>query len=164
MQILCVLKSIFAAVHRKLGVCLVKKMDVFFFWNRIEWMGILQLGLWRSLFFMVEDRFQCQHLLIVCPCLIQKQQYLNSASMKRAGQCGDQVPQDQWQFGWAMHQVQAGECLLFGILLLVTSLILQIQSLHIQHLPLCKRLVQHLHQNFTSLQCHTSCYVVGFRV
>ncbi len=84
--------------------------------------------------------------------------------MKRAGQCGGQVLQDQWQFGWAMHQVQGGECLLFGILLLVTSFTLQIQSLHIQHLPLCKRLVQPLHQNFSSLQCHTSCYVVGFRV
>jgi hypothetical protein len=36
MQILCVLKSVAAAVHRKLGVLLVRKMDVFFFWNRIE--------------------------------------------------------------------------------------------------------------------------------
>jgi hypothetical protein len=30
------LKSIAAAVHRKLDVLLVKKMDVFFIWNRIE--------------------------------------------------------------------------------------------------------------------------------
>jgi hypothetical protein len=30
------LKSIAAAVHRKLDVLLVKEMDVFFIWNRIE--------------------------------------------------------------------------------------------------------------------------------
>jgi hypothetical protein len=36
MQILEVLKSIAAAVHRKLDVLLVKEMDVFFIWNRIE--------------------------------------------------------------------------------------------------------------------------------
>jgi len=36
MQILRVLKSIAVAVHRKLDVLLVKKIDAFFFWNRIE--------------------------------------------------------------------------------------------------------------------------------
>jgi len=66
MQILCVLKSIGAAVHRKLGVLLVKEMDVFFSAKGLNEWVLLQLGFWRSLFFMVEDRFHCQHLLIVC--------------------------------------------------------------------------------------------------
>jgi hypothetical protein len=39
-----------------------------------------------------------------------------------------------------MSQVLGREYLLFRILLLVISFILQIQLLHIQHLPLCKRL------------------------
>jgi hypothetical protein len=84
--------------------------------------------------------------------------------MKRIRQCGGQVLEDQWQFGWAMHQVLGGEYLLFGIFLLVISFILQIQAsntclsakgwfnLFTITLPSC------------SVITHTSCDVVGFRV